>query len=105
LVGQYREVTQRFPFHANTQTEILRIKNIDNKLFRCLSGKNSYTDKCTKIFPVTDVLFRTEEEQHASMAFIKAPDGDLYLQTGSGNYKKIGVKNGTVIPHQTQIKE
>jgi CubicO group peptidase (beta-lactamase class C family) len=105
LVGQYREVTQRFPFHANTQTEILRIKNIDNKLFRCLSGKNSNTDKCTKIFPVTDVLFRTEEEQHASMAFIKAPDGDLYLQTGFGNYQKIGVKNGTVIPHQTQIKE
>ena len=85
LVGEYHEVATRFPFHANTRTEILRVKNVGNELFRCFSRVN----KCKKIMPITEVLFRTEEGPHASMAFIKAPDGNLYLQASFGNYQKI----------------
>lgn len=87
LTGEYREVTKRFPFQHSSSTETIWIKNINNKLFRCFSNKN--TNKCTGISPVSENLFRVENEQHASMAFIKAPDGNLYFQTGFGNYQKM----------------
>lgn len=85
LAGEYREVAIRFPFHANAQAEIVRIKTVDNELFRCFSN----VTKCTKIVSVTEVLFRIVDEPHASMAFVKTPDGNLYLQAGFGNYQKI----------------
>ena len=86
LAGEYREVATRFPFQNNGPAEILRINNVDNQLFRCIS--TTKTNKCIKILPVTEALFRIEGESHASMAFVKAPDGNLYLQTGFGNYQK-----------------
>lgn len=86
LTGEYREVTKRFPFQNSSSAEALWIKNINDKLFRCFSNK--YANKCTGIFPVSEHLFRLENEQHASMAFIKAPDGNLYFQGGFGNYQK-----------------
>ena len=57
LVGKYREVTTRFPFHAGTQAEILLIKHSDNEIFKCDSTINKITNKCTKILPVTKSYF------------------------------------------------
>ena len=37
LAGEYREVTQRFPFQNNSPAEILHINNDGNDLFRCIS--------------------------------------------------------------------
>ncbi|MDX2487803.1 MAG: serine hydrolase domain-containing protein [Gammaproteobacteria bacterium] len=85
LAGEYREATQRFPFHNNSPGEILHINNDGNDLFRCIS---TTTDKCIKILPVTEALFRLEGETHASIAFVKAADGNLYLQTSFDSYKK-----------------
>jgi len=87
ITGEYQEVTTRFPFHTNAQPEIILIKNINNDIFKCLPNTN--TNECTKLLPVTGVLFRTEEVPHASMAFVKAPDSNLYLQAGFGNYQKL----------------
>ncbi|MGB5396790.1 MAG: serine hydrolase domain-containing protein [Gammaproteobacteria bacterium] len=84
LSGEYREVTTRFPFRTNQQAETVQIRDIDNALFKCRTN----TDQCKKILAVTDALFRTEDETDASMAFVKAPDGNLYLQAESGNYQK-----------------
>ncbi len=86
LAGKYREVAIRFPFQKNAPAEILRINNVDNELFRCTSTVK--TNKCIKILPVTEALYRIEGESHASMAFVKAPDDNLYLQTSFGNYQK-----------------
>ena len=84
LAGEYREVAQRFPFQNNARAEILHINNDGNDLFLCIST----TDKCIKILPVTEALFRLEGEIHASIAFVKAPDGNLYLQTSFDSYQK-----------------
>ncbi len=96
LTGDYREVTKRFPFHDNKQARSLHIKNVGNELFRCFSHTKTDVktkqNKCTKILPVTESLFRTERQSHASMAFIYAPDKNLYLQTGFKNYQKINNK-------------
>ncbi|MGB5223830.1 MAG: hypothetical protein WBN49_01525, partial [Arenicellales bacterium] len=54
-------------------------------LVRCIS---TTTDKCIKILPVTEALFRLDGETHASIAFVKAPDGNLYLQTSFDSYQK-----------------
>jgi CubicO group peptidase (beta-lactamase class C family) len=88
VVGKYREVAQRFPFQNNTQADILHINNIGNDLFRCIS--TTTTEKCIKILPVTESLFRIDGETHGSMAFVKASNGDLYLQTGFSSYQKTG---------------
>lgn len=85
LAGEYREVALRFPWHADAHADMLRIKIIDNELFRCFSQESG----CRKIVPVTEVLFRAEDELHATMAFVRAPDGNLYLQAGFGNYRKM----------------
>ncbi|MDT8388073.1 MAG: serine hydrolase domain-containing protein [Thiogranum sp.] len=85
LVGEYREVALRFPLRGDATAEMLRIRIAGGELFRCFS----HARKCTKIVPVTGVLFRAEDELHASMAFIKAPDGNLHLQTGFDSYQKI----------------
>lgn len=85
LVGDYREVTDRFPMNADVQPELLRIKQIDKELYRCFPQ----AWRCTKILPVTGTLFRTQKEPDASMAFVKAPDGTLYLQGDFGNYQNI----------------
>jgi len=87
LVGDYHEVTKRFPSN-NKSSEKLHIKNIDNDMFRCFTSTNTNKDRCTKIVPVTESLFRTENQSHASIAFIYASDKNIYLQTGYSNYKK-----------------
>ncbi len=100
LTGDYRKVTKRSPSHGNIQAETLHIKNVDNEIFKCFSHTKTDVkthvktkqNKCTKILPVTESLFRTERQSHASMAFIYAPDKNLYLQTGSDNYQKINNK-------------
>ena len=84
LTGEYREITQRFPFTDNKQEEKLHIKYTDKGLFRCFS----HLKKCTEILPITQELFRTEQAPYASMAFVQALDGELYLQTSFGNYQK-----------------
>lgn len=86
LAGEYREVARRFPFQNNEPAEILRINNVSNELSSCISTTKK--NKCKKIYPVTQALFRVEGESHASMAFVTAPDGNLYLQTSFGNYQK-----------------
>jgi len=85
LTGEYREVTQRFPFQNNSPAARLHINNDGNDLFRCIS---TTVHKCIKILPVTEALFRLEGETHASMAFVKAPDGNLYLHTSFDSYQK-----------------
>lgn len=87
LVGDYHEVTKRFPSN-NKLSKKLHIKNIDNDMFRCFTSTNTNKDRCTKIVPVTESLFRTENQLHASIAFIYASDKNIYLQTGFSNYKK-----------------
>ena len=87
LAGEYHEVAQRFPFQNNAPVDKLFINNIGNDLFRCIS---TTTEKCIKILPVTESMFRIEGESHGSMAFFKASDGDLYLQTSFGSYQKTG---------------
>jgi CubicO group peptidase (beta-lactamase class C family) len=86
LAGEYREVAIRFPFQNNTSAEVLRINNVDNELFMCTS--TAKTNKCIKILPISEALFRIEGELHASMAFVTAPDDNLYVQTSFGNYQK-----------------
>lgn len=85
ILGDYQEITVRFPFNADAKAEILRVKLVDEELYRCFPR----LEKCTKILPITEALFRTDEEPDSSMALIKAEDGCLYLQTGFGNYRKI----------------
>jgi CubicO group peptidase (beta-lactamase class C family) len=96
LAGDYRKVTKRFPSHDKIQAETIRIKNIDNEIYRCFPRTDSDAitskNRCTKILAVTENLFRTEKQSYASMAFIYAPDKNIYLQTGFGNYKKINNK-------------
>ena len=84
FAGEYREVTQRFPFQNNTPAEIIRINNVGKDLILCNSATTS--GKCINILPVTEALFRVDGESHASMAFINATDGNLYLQTSFGSY-------------------
>jgi CubicO group peptidase (beta-lactamase class C family) len=86
FAGEYREVTQRFPFQNNTPAEIIRINHVGNDLIRCISASTS--GKCINILPVTEALFRVEGEPHASMTFVNATDGNLYLQTSFGSYQK-----------------
>lgn len=93
LAGDYHKVTNRFPSHDKIQADTIRIKNIDNEIYRCFphTDNDAITSKnrCTKILPVTENLFRTEKQSHASMAFIYAPDKNIYLQNGFENYQKI----------------
>lgn len=97
LAGDYRKVTKRFTSPGKIQAQTIRIKNIDNEIYRCFPGtaNDVITSKkrCTKILPVTENLFRTEKQSHASMAFIYASDENMYMQTGSENYQKL---NGPV---------
>jgi len=90
LIGDYREVATRFPFNSNTAAETLHINKVGNELFRCFSVTK--TNKCKKILPVSDTLFRIEGESHASMIFINAPNGNLYLQGSFGNYQKTNLR-------------
>jgi len=84
FVGDYREVTVRFPFRSDAQDALLQIRLIDKTLHRCFSHAN----KCTEMLPVSETLFRNREEPSATIAFVKARDGCLYLQAGFGNYQR-----------------
>ncbi len=85
ILGDYREATTRFPLQSKAQLELLRVKQLGKELYRCFPRARA----CTEILPVTEILYRTREEPDASMAFVKAQDGHLYLQGGFGNYQKI----------------
>lgn len=85
LTGDYREVARRFPFQDHIAAEIVRIKHSDNALLKC----HINTGSCIKIIPVSANLFRTEQQPDASIAFVKAEDGKLYLQADFGSYQRI----------------
>lgn len=81
FVGDYKQITYRMPWQANTKTNI-KITLDNNKLYSLIDHVKK------QLIPVNKYQFRLKNQTVATQAFISYY-GELFYQNSSGNYKRI----------------
>jgi len=85
LTGTYAAVTRRFEWQDRSRLDAERLEVVleDDALYtRSSSGRRL-------LIPVDGYLLRRQGEPLATIAIVPH-DGDLYLQAGFGNYRRVG---------------
>ena len=89
MEGEYVEITRRFGGDSEVDDgrsadRRLYLENQDGLLVRRFAGEAERIS----LLPVAPGLFRHADESKSSVAWIRADDGEFYLQGGFGNYQK-----------------
>ncbi|MEP1472484.1 MAG: serine hydrolase domain-containing protein [Halieaceae bacterium] len=86
ITGNYERTTRRFPTSKSTSKgAVLRIFSRDSNALYYQHGEK----KPVRLLPVTDNLFRHENEVTATLFIGAGEDGDIYFQSGSDNFRRI----------------
>ena len=86
ITGNYERTTRRFPTSKRAS------KGADLRIFSRDSNTLYYQrgdQKPVRLLPVTDNLFRHENEVTATLFIGAGEDGDIYFQSGSDNFRRI----------------
>ncbi len=85
--GLYRAVTWRFPWAApasEQEASAIRVL-VDKGRLMTLRG----TGTARALLPAGAAFFRRSDETRATSAFVRGPDGALYLQGDMGSYRRV----------------